>query len=276
MDYQLQGKTVVVTGGSKGIGYAIAGEFLKEGATVVFNARKEDEVNEAVVNLSETKIPGKTPDTLRKRIHGIVSDGTDEKAVYEFAKYAAKQSVDGTIAAWVNNIGTNRARKGEGYTEDELDHLIAANFKSTVFGTQAAFQYMKKNGGSIVNIASLAARAATTGRSTIYAAMKAAVVQYSKTVAGEYGAYQVRVNALMPGYTLTPLVASTFSKEALDKLMENNLLGRMAEPVEVAKAALFLASPVSLYITGTSLEISGGHNTVLNPQYAFEKRKTEL
>ncbi|MBP3240877.1 MAG: SDR family oxidoreductase [Oribacterium sp.] len=222
-----------------------------------------------------TQIDGETPESLKSRIHGVVCDGTDESAVTELAKFAAGHSEDNSIAAWVNNIGTNKARAGDDYTDDELDYLISANFKATVFGTQAAAHYMKANGGSIVNIASLAARAATTGRSTIYAAMKAAVVQYSKTVAGEYGAYNIRVNALMPGYTLTPLVASTFTKEALDKLMENNLLGRMAEPEEVAKAVLFLASPVSSYITGTSLEISGGHNTVLNPEYAFLKKENE-
>ena len=275
MNYKLKNKSVVVTGGSKGIGFAVCREFLKEGAIVTFNARKKDEVENAVEELSLTQIDGETPESLKSRIYGVVCDGTDESAVTELAKFAAGHSEDNSIAAWVNNIGTNKARAGEDYTDEELNYLISANFKANVFGTQAAAHYMKDNGGSIVNIASLAARAATTGRSTIYAAMKAAVVQYSKTVAGEYGAYNVRVNALMPGYTLTPLVATTFTKEALDKLMENNLLGRMAEPEEVAKAVLFLASPVSSYITGTSLEISGGHNTVLNPEYAFLKKENE-
>ena len=275
MNYKLKNKSVVVTGGSKGIGFAVCREFLKEGAIVTFNARKKDEVENAVEELSLTQIDGETPESLKSRIHGVVCDGTDESAVTDLAKFAAGHSEDNSIAAWVNNIGTNKARAGEDYTDEELNYLISANFKATVFGTQAAAHYMKDNGGSIVNIASLAARAATTGRSTIYAAMKAAVVQYSKTVAGEYGAYNVRVNALMPGYTLTPLVATTFTNEALDKLMENNLLGRMAEPEEVANAVLFLASPVSSYITGTSLEISGGHNTVLNPEYAFLKKENE-
>ena len=180
MNYKLKNKSVVVTGGSKGIGFAVCREFLKEGAIVTFNARKKDEVENAVEELSLTQIDGETPESLKSRIHGVVCDGTDESAVTELAKFAAGHSEDNSIAAWVNNIGTNKARAGEDYTDD-----------------------------------------------------------------------------------------------ALDKLMENNLLGRMAEPEEVAKAVLFLASPVSSYITGTSLEISGGHNTVLNPEYAFLKKENE-
>ena len=275
MDYELRDQSVVVTGGSKGIGFAVCREFLKEGAIVTFNARNRDEVERAVEELRHTEVDGQTPETMRNRIHGLVLDGTDEQSVSELASFAAEKSSSRSIAAWVNNIGTNRARAGAGYTDEELNFLIAANFKATVFGTQAAFSCMKQNGGSIVNIASLAARAATTGRSTIYAAMKAAVVQYSRTVAGEYCAYNVRVNSLMPGYTMTPLVASTFTKEALDHLMENNLLRRMAGPAEIAKAVLFLASPVSSYVNGTSLEVSGGHNIVLNPEYSFLKKKGE-
>lgn len=275
MDYELRDQSVVVTGGSKGIGFAVCREFLKEGAIVTFNARNRDEVEQAVEELCHTEVDGQTAETMRNRVHGLVLDGTDEQAVSELASFAAEKSSSRSIAAWVNNIGTNRARAGEGYTDGELDFLIAANFKATVFGTQAAFSYMKQNGGSIVNIASLAARAATTGRSTIYAAMKAAVVQYSRTVAGEYGAYNVRVNSLMPGYTMTPLVASTFTHEALDQLLENNLLRRMADPEEIAKAVLFLASPVSSYVNGTSLEVSGGHNIVLNPEYSYLKKKGE-
>lgn len=275
MDYELRDQSVVVTGGSKGIGFAVCREFLKEGAIVTFNARNRDEVEQAVEELCHTEVDGQTAETMKNRVYGLILDGTEEHAVSELAAFAAEKSGTGSIAAWINNIGTNRARAGEGYTDEELNFLIAANFKATVFGTQAAFSYMKQNGGSIVNIASLAARAATTGRSTIYASMKAAVVQYSQTVAGEYGAYNVRVNSLMPGYTLTPLVASTFTQEALDHLMENNLLRRMADPEEIAKAVLFLASPVSSYVNGTSLEVSGGHNIVLNPEYSYLKKKGE-
>ncbi|MBO5371888.1 MAG: SDR family oxidoreductase [Lachnospiraceae bacterium] len=257
MELYVKGKKVVVTGGSKGIGYAIAEEFLKEGAKVTITGRNQQDLLTAMQNLSEIG-----------EIEGRVVDSTDEKAVYQLAeKVAGKEK---RIDVWVNNVGTNKARNGELYTEAEMDYLIATCFKSAVFGSQAAYLHMKESGGSIINVASLAARCATTGRSTIYAAMKSAIVNLSTTLAGEYAAYGIRVNAVLPGYTRTPLVESTFTKEKLEKLLQNNLLRRMADPKEIAKPVVFLASDAASYITASSLEISGGHNTVLNPEYSYE------
>lgn len=263
MDLNLAGKKVVVTGGSKGIGYAIAKEFLKEGAVVTITGRNQVDLEKAVEALKEFG-----------NISGITADGTDEKTVYQIAKAAAGE--EKRIDVWVNNIGTNKARKSELYTEEEIDYLVAACFKSAVFGSQAAYLYMKENGGSIVNIASLAARCATAGRSTIYASMKSAIIGLTNTLAGEYAAYGIRVNAVLPGYTKTPLVEGTFSKEALDKLLKNNLLSRMAEPEEIAKPTVFFASDAASYITAASLEVAGGHNKVLNPEYSYELRAQEL
>ena len=184
------------------------------------------------------------------------------------ARFAAGET--GKLDAWVNNVGTNHPRQGVDYTEVELDYLINANFKSTVFGSQAALARMKTSGGSIVNIVSLAARCATAGQATIYAGMKSAVVAYSRTLAGECGAYGVRVNAILPGFTATPLVRSRVEREGMDKILYGNLLGRMADPAEIANAVVFLASPAASYITAASLEVSGGHNQVLNPRYSFD------
>lgn len=265
MDLGLNGKRIVVTGGSKGIGYAIAQEFLKEGAHVVISGRNKRNLDSAVESLSVSDGGGS--------IQGFALDGSRESEMQELGRLAAETT--GAIDVWINNIGTNKARAGELYTEAELDYLISACFKSTVFGSQAAFTYMKEKGGSIVNIASLAARSATCGRSTIYGALKSAIVGLTNTTAGEYAAYGIRVNAVLPGYTRTPLVAGSFSEEALNKLLENNLLGRMANPEEIAKPVVFLASNAASYITAAHLEVSGGHNTVLNPQYSFEKRRAE-
>ena len=121
----------------------------------------------------------------------------------------------------------------------------------------------------------LAARSATCGRSTIYGALKSAVVGLTNTTAGEYAAYGIRVNTVLPGYTRTPLVAKSFSDEALSELLKNNLTGRMAEPIEIARPIVFLASSAASYINAASLEVSGGHHRVLNPQYSFEKRRSE-
>lgn len=265
MELGLRNKKIVVTGGSKGIGYAIAEEFLKEGCKVVISGRNEEDLNAAVKKLA--LVAGKD------FIQGFALDGTKEADTYELARLAAGEN--NQIDVWVNNIGTNRARKGELYTEDELDYLIGMIFKSAVFGSQAAFTYMKRTGGSIVNVASLAARSATCGKSTIYGALKSAIIGLTNTTAGEYAAYGIRVNAVMPGYTKTPLIAGTFTQQMLDELLANNLLRRMAEPVEIARPVVFLASDMASYITASSLEISGGHDKVLNPEYSYIKRFEE-
>ena len=263
MDLGLKGKTAVVTGASKGIGFAIAKEFLAEGANVFICARNKTELEEAVSALSKG-------DGIAGSVHGLAIDGTKENDMERLAKEAA--SLTGSIDAWVNNIGTNKKRAGRFYTEEELDYLISANYKSCVFGTQAAVKYMEEKGGSIVNIASLAAHAATAIRSNIYASMKAAVIAYTRTTASEYAPFGIRINAVLPGYTNTPLVASSFTKESLDELLKNNILNRMAEPEEIAKPVVFLSSQAASYITGSELEVTGGHIKVLNARDSWNTR----
>ena len=263
MDLGFSGKTAVVTGGSKGIGFAIAKEFLQEGANVFICARNKAELENAVSQLSESN-------NSSGKVTGLVLDGTKESDMEELASQAA--SLTGKIDAWVNNIGTNKKREGEFYTEAELDNLINANYKSCVFGTQVAVKYMKQAGGSIVNISSLAAHAATAIRSNIYASMKAAVIAYTQTTASEYAPFGIRINVVLPGYTKTPLVQGSFSTEALDELLKNNILNRMAEPEEIAKPVVFLSSPAASYITATELEVTGGHIKVLNARESWNSK----
>ena len=262
MNLELNGKTAVVTGASRGIGFAIAEEFLREGANVFICARNSSELEKAVNQLL------KTASAFGGSICGLELDGTKEASMEALAEKAA--SLNGSIDAWVNNIGTNRKRTGDFYTEQELDYLISANYKSCVFGTQAAVKYMKTKGGSIVNISSLAAHAATAVRSNIYASMKAAVIAYTQTTAAEYAPFGIRVNAVLPGYTRTPLVESGFSKETLDALLHNNVLNRMAMPEEIAKPVVFLSSQAASYITAAELEVTGGHVKVLNARDCWD------
>lgn len=257
MNLELSEKTVVVTGGSKGIGYATAKTFLEEGANVFICARNENELNSAV---KELKNYG--------NIKGFVLDGTKEKDMEKLA-YNASQ-LTSNIDIWINNIGTNKKRANEYYSEEELDFLISANYKSCVFGTQAAVKFMKNNGGAIVNVASLAAYSATAIRSNIYASMKAAVLAYTRTTAAEYAKYKIRINAILPGYTETPLVKNSFTSESLDEILKNNILNRMAQPEEIAKPIVFLSSSAASYITGTDIEVTGGHIKVLNARECWK------
>lgn len=262
MDLGLKDKNVVVTGGSKGIGYAATKIFLQEGAKVTICARHKEELGRAVLELGKLG-----------KIQGCVLDGSTEAGMEKLAQVSAKQG-NGTIDIWVNNIGTNKQRQGEYYTEAEVDYLIGANYKSALFGTQAAVKYMKEKGGSIVNIASLAARCATAIRSNIYASMKAAIIALTTTTASEYAPYGIRINAVMPGYTRTPLMDSgMFTPEVLEPILRNNILGRMAEPEEIAKPIVFLASEAASYITASAVDVTGGHMKVINAYEAYERMK---
>lgn len=145
-------------------------------------------------------------------------------------------------------------------------------FKSAIYGCQAAFRYMKHTGGSIVNISSLAARCGTVGRSTLYGPLKSAVANLATMYAGEYAAYGVRVNAVLPGFTLTPAVARTIPDEELERNAQGTLLHRPAQPEEIAAAVVFLCGNRASYITATTLEVSGGRSVVLNPSYSYDQR----
>ena len=262
MDLGLTGRVAVVTGGSKGIGFAAARQFLLEGARVAICARRADELEAAARELR----------ALGEVYHEAV-DMTDQAAVFAFAAHVHERL--GGPDCWVNNVGATVQRSGEVYTPEEIDSISKICFHSAIYGAEAAFCYMKHTGGAILNISSLAARCGTAGRSTLYAPLKAAVVSLATTLAGEYAAYGVRVNALLPGFTLTPAVASTIPKEELARNAEGTLLHRPALPEEMAKPIVFLCSQAASYITAASLEVSGGRSVVLNPSYSYERKEAE-
>lgn len=258
MDLGLRDKVAVVTGGSKGIGYAIAKQFLEEGALVAVTARNKAELEAAAAELSTLGTVFASP-----------ADMSKPQEVYRFAEEVHTRF--GRLDIWINNVGASGPKAGEEYTEDEIDFVTDICFKSAVCGCQAAYRYMKGNGGSIVNISSLAARCPSAGRSTLYGPMKAAVVNLTQTMAGEYCADGIRVNCVMPGFTLTPLVKANISQAELDYNKNGTLLRRLAEPGEIAKPVVFLASEAASYMTGTTIEVSGGRSVTLNPGFAWEK-----
>lgn len=260
MDLGLKGKTAVVTGGSKGIGFAVAQTFLEEGARVAICARDQKQLDEAVRALS-----------AYGEVMGVAVDASNDRQMYDFADQVCARF--GSIDCWVNNVGASAQKKGEEYTDDQIDWIVDVCFKSAIYGCQAAFRSMKRTGGSIVNISSLAARCGTVGRSTLYGPLKSAVANLATMYAGEYAAYGVRVNAVLPGFTLTPAVARTIPTEELERNAQGTLLHRPAKPEEIAAAVVFLCGSRASYITATTLEVSGGRSVVLNPSYSYEQRE---
>ena len=259
MELGLGGKCVVITGGTRGIGLAAASAFLDEGASVVIGARIAEELAEVSARLS-----------AKGRILTFRFDALDPSSFYALADYAASEL--GAIDVWVNNVGASHPKSaGDEYTDEDLRWTETMCFGSAVHGAQAAFRHMKGRGGVIINISSLAARVGTAGRSTIYGPLKAAVKLLSANQAAEYAAYGIRVNCVMPGFTMTETVQRSVSDSDKALVSERTLIRRMARPEEIAYPIVFLASDKASYITGTTLEVSGGRDIVLNPMYSYEK-----
>ena len=198
---------------------------------------------------------------------------TVEEDVYRVAKEAYGRF--GSLDCWINNVGASFPKEGEEYREQDIEKITKVCFFSTIYGTQAAFRYMKKTGGSIINISSLAARCGTVGASTLYGPLKSAVIKLAVSFAGEYAAYGVRVNSVLPGFTATPAVAANIKPDYLKRNTDDTLLRRVAVPEEIAAPVVFLCSNRASYITGTSLEVSGGRSIVLNPEYSYLKKEGE-
>lgn len=292
MDLGLKGKTAVVTGGSKGIGYAVAKTFLEEGANVFICARNAEEVDAAVRALGGASASsGAAPSSgtapwdgmavpaaaSAHRVYGAVYGTAADMTVEEDVYRAAKEAYDrfGSLDCWINNVGASFPKEGEEYREQDIEKITKVCFFSTIYGTQAAFRYMKKTGGSIINISSLAARCGTVGASTLYGPLKSAVIKLAVSFAGEYAAYGVRVNSVLPGFTATSAVAANIKPDYLKRNADDTLLRRVAVPEEIAAPVVFLCSSRASYITGASLEVSGGRSIVLNPEYSYVKKEGE-
>lgn len=261
MDLGLKENVVVITGGSKGIGFEIAKTFLQEGARVIIAAR-----DSKGLELATSKLAG------WGEISYFKIDVLKSQTIYDLAEFAFKKY--SRIDIWINNVGASCLRsEGCNYSVEDISWTEKMCFDSVVLGSQAATKYMGKIGGSIINISSLAARCGTVGRSTLYGPLKAAVKELTVYQAAEYCSYGIRVNCVMPGFTLTQKALDTIAKEDFDNNVENTLLRRMATPSEIAKPVVFLASSQASYITGACLEVSGGRNIVLNPMYSYSLDK---
>jgi 3-oxoacyl-(acyl-carrier-protein) reductase len=246
MDKLLTGKTCIVTGGSKGIGRAIVELFLREGAWVVYFSRSEAEDAAALASAAEIGGGG---------LKWVACDVSDEKAVTAAVDAVAAER--GKIDAVVNNAGITRDGLVFRMSLADWDDVLRTNLTSAFLVSRAAARHMiKARSGSIVNMASVVGITGNGGQ-TNYAASKAGVIGFTKSLAREVSSRGVRVNAIAPGFIDTAM-SDKIPAEAKEKLKSSIPLGRTGKPEEVAAAALFLCSDLASYITGEVLKVDGG------------------
>ena len=246
----LEGKIAIVTGASRGIGRAIAETLAAEGATVVVNYQSNAEAAEAVVS-AITAAGG-----WALAVRADVSDTTAAEGLIKAAIDAF-----GHIDIVVNNAGTTRDTLLLSMKEEQWDVVLATNLKSVFNVCKAAARPMlrRKQGGRIINISSVSGIVGQPGQ-TNYAASKAGIIGFSKSLAKELGSRGITVNVVAPGFVLTDLTAG-LSDELVQQTLGYIPLGRWGQAQEIAHAVAFLASDRASYITGVVLQVDGGIGT---------------
>ena len=256
MELGLKGKVVLITGGATGIGKASALSFLKEGCRVAICGRTKAKIDNAVLE-------------FEKQGYDVIGGAADASKLAEITAFANKVAQGyGQIDIWINNAGIYPQRAILDMLEEEWDETFRINVKSVFIGTRIAAGFMKKQGkGVILNASSFAAILPSAG-SSAYAATKAAISSFTRTAAAELAPLNIRVVAYAPGLIrseMTEPVISTKSK----LLTEQIALNRLGEPEDIADILVLLASDSARYITGNSIEISGGKFCVQNPMYTW-------
>lgn len=236
---KLQGKVAVITGGSTGIGLATAKLFVREGAYVFITGRPQKELDEAVKAIG-SNISG---------VQGDVAKLADLDRLYETVK--GKGRIDIVFA----NAGIVEIAPLKEVTEKNFDKIFNINVKGTLFTVQKALPLLN-DGGSIILMGSVASAKGTPGWS-VYGASKAAIRNFVRGWTVELKDRRIRSNVLSPGPIETPLAAAQ-PQDAIASIVSTIPMGRMGEPDEVAKAALFLASDDSSFVTGIELFVDGG------------------
>jgi 3-oxoacyl-[acyl-carrier protein] reductase len=242
----LQDRVAVVTGGSRGIGRAVALELARRGAKVVVNYNKSPEAAEAVVN--EIKATGGDAAAFQ-------ADVSTSAAAQSLIKFAI--DTFGDLHILVNNAGITKDMLIMLMSEEDWDAVLDTNLKSTFNCSKAAVKHMmRKRYGRIINIASVAGQMGNPGQ-TNYSASKAGQIGFTKALAREVASRGITVNAVAPGFVDTEILAS-MAPETLEAALKLVPLARKAQPEEIAYAVAFLASDQAAYITGQALGVDGG------------------
>ena len=249
----LDSKTAVITGGTTGIGLATAARFVDEGARVFITGRRQAQLDDALGQLGERA----------NGVRGDVGAGADSDRLYA-AVAEAGRGLDIVVA----NAGVTAVARIGDITEDHLDTLLSTNIKGVVFTVQKALPLLN-DGASIIITGSTTAERGREGLG-VYAATKAAVRSFARTWANELKGRGIRVNVIVAGSAATPgsdnLADQTSPGESITQFRANRIagipLGRFGEPEEIANAALFLASDLASFTTGSTVTADGGANQI--------------
>jgi 3-oxoacyl-[acyl-carrier protein] reductase len=245
---KLTGKVAVVTGASKGIGAGIAKELAAQGAAVVVNYASSKEGAEKVV-AEITKDGGKA----------VAVGGSVAKVADIDALFAAAKKAFGKVDILVNNAGVYKFESLDAVAEDAIDWMFNTNVKGLLLATKAGVALFPPEGGSVINIGSVASEM-TTPMSVVYSGTKGAVDAITRVLAKELGPKKIRVNAVNPGPVETEgfKASGVEGSDFVNQMLQNTPLGRLGQPEDVASVVAFLASDDARWVTGSLLQAAGG------------------
>ena len=247
----LEGKVAIVTGAARGIGEAIAVKFAEHGANVAFTYVSDSSAEKATV--LETKLQG-----AGVKAKAYKSNAGDFAQCEAFVNDVLKQF--GTVDICVNNAGISKDNLLLRMTPDQWNDVIQVNLNSVFYMTKQVIRpMMKAKSGAIINMSSIIGEMGNAGQ-TSYAASKAGIIGFTKSVAKELGSRNIRCNAIAPGFVETDMTSYLKQGDAADKYKAGIPLGRFASGEEIANTALFLASDWGNYITGQTISVCGGLN----------------
>ena len=245
----LDGQTAVITGGAQGLGFAIAERFVAEGARVVLG-----DVNLEATEIAAKQLGGPKSQDVALAVRCDVTQPAD---VDTLIRTAVERF--GGLDIMVNNAGITRDATMRKMTEEQFDQVIDVHLKGTWNGTRLAAAIMRENKrGVIVNMSSVSGKVGMVGQ-TNYSAAKAGIVGMTKAAAKELAYLGIRVNAIAPGL-IRSAMTEAMPQRIWDQKVAEIPMGRAGEPSEVASVALFLASDLSSYMTGTVMEVTGGRH----------------
>jgi NAD(P)-dependent dehydrogenase (short-subunit alcohol dehydrogenase family) len=247
----LENKSVLVTGGSKGIGKDIALAYAKQGSKVVVAGRQEKDLQQTTEELQQ----------YNPNCSYVSADLLQVSEIQRLIETAVGHM--GTLDILVNNAGVNRPKPAMEVTEEDWNLTLDTNLKSAFFCSQKAAEYMiPKKSGRIINIASQMAFVGYWKRAS-YCASKGGMVQLTKALAVEWAAHKINVNAVAPTFIKTGLTEKMFEDKEFEKDVYSRIpLGTLSDPEDVTAATLFLSSHMSKFITGETIKVDGGWTAI--------------